>query len=254
MLELPSPHFDRVAPLFDPSFPNSTMVFSTLEGRTPGKVFVNSLVNPTACLVTINFHHTTFIGGTIDQEWLDSTVAELRRTQNVILTWTAQVANSFEPPGVPGAEIDRLEFYGGVLEGPANIPEGHHLQFIDAELLSRCLWQNEILMAYGTTENFLRHGIGVCLMHRDELCSEAYAFFQGAGKFEIGAITHDKYLKQGYAYIACTHLNHICEARGYPTYWSCHSDNAASAATARKLGYVTERTYTFLYYPTTTTR
>lgn len=44
MFALPSMHFGRVLPLFDSSFPNSTMVFSTLEGRTPGKVFVNSLV------------------------------------------------------------------------------------------------------------------------------------------------------------------------------------------------------------------
>ena len=253
MIALPSTHFGRVLPLFDPSFPNSTMVFSTLEGRTSGKVFVNSLANPTACLVTINFHDLTFIGGTIDQEWLESAVAELRRTQDVILTWSAQVANGLEPPDVPSAEIDRLEFYGGVLAGPAALPDGHHLQLIDAALFSRCLWQKEALMAFGTMENFLRHGIGVCLMRDDELCSEAYAFFQGAGKFEIGVITHDKYLKQGYAYITCTHVNHMCEARGYPTYWSCHSDNPASAATARKLGYTTERAYKFLYYPKTTT-
>lgn len=252
MFALPSTHFGRVLPLFDPSFPNSTMVFSTLEGKTPGKVFVNALANPTACLVTINFHDLTFLGGTIDQEWLDSAVAELRRTQDVNLTWSAHVANGLEPPDVPSAEIDRVEFYGGALAAPVDIPEGHHLQLIDVELFSRCLWQNEMLMAFGTTQNFLRHGIGMCLMRNDELCSEVYAAFQGAGKFEIGAITHDKYLKQGYAYIACTHLNHMCEARGYPTYWSCHSDNAASVATARKLGYATERKYKFLHYPKTT--
>lgn len=252
MFALPSTHFGRVLSLFDPSFPNSTMVFSTLEGRTPGKVVVNSLANPTACLVTSNFFDTTFIGGTIDQDWLESTVAALRRTQDVTLTWSAYVANGLEPPDMPSAAIDRLEFYSGALAAPVHLPEGHHLQRIDAALFSRCLWQDVALMAFGTTENFLRHGIGVCLMRDDELCSEAYAFFRGAGKFEIGAVTHDNYRKQGYAYIACTHLNHMCAARGYPTYWSCHRDNTASAATARKLGYATERAYTFLHYPKTT--
>ena len=86
-------------------------------------------------------------------------------------------------------------------------------------------------------------------MADDEICSEAYAVFRGAGKFEIGAITHEKYRGRNYAYITCKHLIGICEDRGYPTYWSCHQDNAASVATARKLGYRTQRVYKFLHYP-----
>ncbi len=248
MFEMPATQFNRVLPLFDEEQPNSAMVFSTLEGRTPGKAYINVIDNPTACILTINFHNLTFLGGMIEQQWLNEAVAKLRRTQDVNLTWSSQVAQGLKPPSPPVAEIARFEFFDCPTEPSVALPDGHHLQNIDIELFSRCLWRDEVIMACATTENFLRHGFGLCLMTHNEIRSEAYAAFRGAGKFEIGVITHDKYFKQGYAFITCKHLIRICEERGYPTCWSCHQNNVASVATARKLGYKTQKAYKFLYY------
>ena len=129
-----------------------------------------------------------------------------------------------------------------------HLPEGYQFRPINAELFEHCRWRDEMLLSYGTAENFLRHGIGVCLMVDDEICSEAYTFCWGAGKFEIGAITHEKYRRQGYAYLTCKHLIKLCAERGYPTYWSCHQANVASVATAHKLGYQAQKAYRFLRY------
>jgi RimJ/RimL family protein N-acetyltransferase len=81
-----------------------------------------------------------------------------------------------------------------------------------------------------------------------EICSEAYAVFFGGGRVEIGVITHEEYQRRGCAYVTCQHLIRLCEAQGYPTYWSCEQDNVASVATARKLGYQVQRAYQWLYY------
>jgi hypothetical protein len=225
------------------------MVFSTLEGRTPGRAFVDDLEHPTRCLLVINFYHLSFIGGVPDQHWLDQTVAELRRGQDVNLTWSPQIAARLTPPATPAAETARFEFYARAPAPPMPIPDGHQIQRIDGELFARCAWRDEMLLSFGTAENYLRHGIGLCLTTGDEIRCEAYAVYRGAGMFEIGAVTHEGYRQRGYALLTCQHLVHICEARGWPTYWSCNQENAASAATARKLGYRVQRAYQFLDYP-----
>lgn len=138
MLELPTTHFDRVIPLFDAGQPNSTMIFSTLAGRTLGRAFVDNLDNPANCLL--------------------------------------------------------------VMDG-------------------------------------------------DVICSEAYAVFLGAGKFEIGIVTNQEYRKQGYAYLACKGLLQLVEATGYPPRWSYFGGNVGSAATARKLGFGGQREYQWFSYP-----
>jgi RimJ/RimL family protein N-acetyltransferase len=246
MFELPSAQFTRVLSLFDPDQPNSTMLFSTLEGRTPGKVYVDDVDHPTASTLVINFYNTTFLGGALDPFWVRQALSELRRNQDILVTWSPRLAVSLEPPAL---EIDRYEFYDRIPGPPLPVPAGHYLRTIDEVLLPRCLWYDETLLAFGTTENYLANGIGLCLMANDEICSEAYAVFRGAGKFEIGVITHEKYRRRGYALLVCQNLVEACEARGTPTSWSCHQENTASAATARKLGYQVQREYKFLLYP-----
>jgi RimJ/RimL family protein N-acetyltransferase len=255
IFELPKAQFGHVLPLFDPDQPNSTMIFSTLEDRTPGKAYVDDIDRPRRCLITINFYHLTFVSDAVDQHWLNEAVGELRQAHSVSLTWSLQLASRLQPPSSPAEEIDRFEFDDYVPEQEERsthtrlLAEGAYLRPITTELFAHCLWRDEITLACGTPENFLRHGIGMCLMVKDEICSEAYAVFLRAGKFEIGAITDEKYHQRGYAYLTCQHLIKLCAERGYPTYWSCRQANAASVATAHKLGYRTQRAYKFLYYP-----
>lgn len=107
-------------------------------------------------------------------------------------------------------------------------------------LFARCLWHDDMVTASGTAENFLRQGIGLCLMAGDEICSEAYAVCRGAGSFEIGIVTAEAHRGRGYAFLVRQHLMRLCEASGQLTRWSCFADNTASAHLSRKLGFQTE--------------
>jgi hypothetical protein len=51
-----------------------------------------------------------------------------------------------------------------------------------AELMSRCLGRDVMRSFYRTTERVLMYGFGFCLMNGSEICSEAYALAQGAGR------------------------------------------------------------------------
>lgn len=249
MFELPKTHFERVLSLFDVNQPNSTMIFSTLEGRTLGTAYVDEIDNPTNCLLVTDFQNFTFTHPTVDPAWLHHAVAEVRREQGIYLNWPSPMAAKLQSPASASRTIGGFEFLDYSSQSTLYLPENRQLRPMDAELFAHAAWRDLMLMAFGTVENFLRNGIGVCVMAGEEICSEAYAVFLGAGKFEIGIVTHEKYRRQGNAYIACQHLIQLLEERGFPPHWSYFEGNDASAATARKLGFRNQRAYHWIHYP-----
>jgi GNAT superfamily N-acetyltransferase len=256
MIEIPLDLYSRSIPLFDQDVPNSPMLFAVLEGRYPGHVFVDDRANPTRGVVitTIGF---TFIGGWFDQLALNDAIADLRKGRGLSLVWSPPVAGHVMPPSQATREFNRLECFDrrpvptGAGEGARLLPDGFALRRMEAPLFARCLWRDLHVQMAGTSENFLAHGLGFCLMRDEEIVCEAYAGCLGAGKWEIGAITHEQHRRQGYAGVTCTHLVEMCEGAGQPTCWSCDTDNVASIATARRLGYTPERAYKLLYYAKT---
>jgi RimJ/RimL family protein N-acetyltransferase len=128
------------------------------------------------------------------------------------------------------------------------LPDGFEIQPTDRRLLERCEWRAEMEFYCGSLENFLLNGIGLCLMHEDDIIVEVYASSLGAGKAEIGAFTRNAYRGRGYAPIACAYLIQACEQRGYQPYWSCDAENMASIRVAQKLGFRQEQAYQVFEY------
>ena len=89
-------------------------------------------------------------------------------------------------------------------------------------------------------------GIAVCILHGNEMASEACADMEIMGIREIGIRTQEAYRKRGFAIIACAHLIKLCEESGSGTYWDCAKFNAGSVALANKLGFQNERAYKLL--------
>lgn len=253
MEQIYNDQFDKILPLFDFDFPNRTMLLAFAQGQTPGIAFVDNLTTPTACIVTIGFHNWTFVGGKPEQDWLNQAFAQLRRDKSLELAWATWADRGFTPPLNLTKAIKRYEF----LDLPAafnqhertpQLPQDHYFRKMDQELFMRCLWSSEMIMAYGTSENFLMHAFGFCLMYDDEICCESYASFRAADRYEIGVITPEAYRRRGYAHMTCAYLAKKCAQSGYQTIWSCDQENVASVATARKLGYQIQREYQILLY------
>jgi RimJ/RimL family protein N-acetyltransferase len=238
-------------PLFDFDFPNRTTLLSYLEGRSPGVALVDHLDEPTACIVSANLYNFTFIGGTPDAEWLAEAINHLRRERYLLIVRAPWLPNASAALPQADRTLQRYEFLHPQPERqvpPVPLPSGYSFRPLDAELLKRCAWYEEMVVGYGSDEAFLANALGFCLMHGDEICCETYALFPAEGHYEIGAVTHKEYQGKGFAYATCLHLAKACASRGFETSWSCDQDNPASIATARKLGYATQREYQFVYY------
>ncbi len=260
LLELHPKEFSRVAHLFPPDLPNRTMVFSTLDHFTPGRVLVNNLENPTYCLLVTNYYQWSFVGGVPNNQWLGERMRELLEKDSMFLTGYEKYTPAPEPPLVPSKIIERLAFSDRVDDGaPIELPDGFEFHPIDRAIFPRCIWHDIISTTFGSDEDFYNKGVGMAIITRQEaaigdIVSEAYAVFRGDGKFELGIVTNEKYRRQNFAYLVCKALARQVEATGYPTYWSCNRDNLGSVGTARKIGFQTEQPFQLYLYPKSATK
>ncbi len=81
-------------------------------------------------------------------------------------------------------------------------------------------------------------GGGWCVEAGGEVCALAFASFRSGSRLEIGIETRAAHRRRGYARLAAQALIDDCLAQNLEPVWSCHGDNAGSAATARCLGFV----------------
>jgi len=236
--------------LFDPYLPNSSALWAVLKGNHLGKAFVDQGHHPSQCVLRTDAA-LTYFSRQIQQSFLNDAIAILREKGPIWCVWPHET--SLHPPKNVSAEIvERLEFYETEPEIPKELrkrmPKEFVLKVIDKQLLERCEWRSEMEFYTGSVDNFLKHGIGLCMLKGDEIIVEAYASSLGKDRAEIGAITHETYRGQGYAPIACAYLIEECERRGYQAYWSCDAEHRASIRVAQKLGFHQEHPYQIFEY------
>ena len=69
------------------------------------------------------------------------------------------------------------------------------------------------------------------------------------GVAEVGVGTSAAHRGRGLATLAAARVILACEARGYRPFWNAASQNAASVALARRLGFRTERAFQVAAWP-----
>jgi len=238
--------------LFDRELPNGPALWAVLKGNHAGKALVDDDQNPSQCVVRTDAALTYFSPHT-NHDFLMKVIEQFRRSGEIWLVWPDEI--TFEPPMIEDAVmINRMAFLeikpdsDKLINLRNSVPVNFDIQTIDAKMLHRCEWGEEMAFYSGSLENFLQHGIGLCILHDNEIITEAYASSLGKVRAEIGAITREAHRGQGYAPIACAHLIALVEERGYEPYWICDADNNASVRVAQKLGFQEVRVYKIFEY------
>ena len=222
---------------------NAPVLEAALFGRYPCVAVVDRTTDATQCVVKTNYIFT-FVSPGADAQFVKEAIAKLLESGDDFgVVWPS------EAPGVlPKADavIARLEFHdldAGARPSVDVVPSGTRLERIDAQLLERCMWRDEMVRFAGSTTAFLRQGFGVVLLRGEEILSEAYAAFRGNRIAEIGAVTAEPHRGKGYATMTTAALIEECQARDLAPRWTCNEANAASVAVARHLGFAAERKY-----------
>ncbi len=246
MKELNFSEFHNVAPLFDGIDHSVALVFSVLEGSSPGRVFVDDLKSPRVALL---FPAGTFyfIAGSETSESLRHELVPLlfkdllpaSPDKELVLfsfsdPWREKLDRLLRGKGV--IRISRLMFsfdqdkYMHLRDGMPKVPAGFVLRPIDAALAEKHPDLKPVV-------DPKTKRLGVCLMSGDEIVSICSAVCVGRGEAEIDINTAAKYRDQGFATLTVAAFIEACITRGLKPNWACWPERRASVALAKKLGF-----------------
>jgi hypothetical protein len=130
----------------------------------------------------------------------------------------------------------------------SKIPASLDLRKVDRELVLKTQWGPEDVETAGGLEAWEQQYLGVCIVHKGKVLSEAFAGPPARGIYEPGVFTQEFHRGRGYASIVSAQLIQEIESRGGVTYWNCAKQNVPSTALGRKLGYQVVFEYRVLWW------
>ncbi len=249
MFALPTIEFSKVVHLADHSSSNRVYPLSVVEGVQTGKVFVNSVENPTCALI---WHYCGFyyLLGEPDELFLTESAELIRRQKNNLKCFIIEDNNpqcdayfSKEP------DIIRQERYRFSLDESKDIsftiPPGFQLKELDADMLARLEGKIIPSFSWDSMSEFLDKGKGFCLLYGEEIASVAFSSGISHDEIDIGIETKEAFRMQGLAAIVAKKMiQYVLEVGKTPT-WECHMGNLGSKHTAEKVGFVFKKSYPF---------
>jgi GNAT superfamily N-acetyltransferase len=129
------------------------------------------------------------------------------------------------------------------------VPDGFAVRRIDLNLARRIVAEGSLLVEghvgrFLSPEDFVRRGVGFCVLHGRLVVSGASSYAICSQGIEIQIDTHPDYRRRGLATVVAATLISHCLERGLAAHWD--AANPVSAALARKLGYTLQGSYEML--------
>lgn len=251
--ELPFPLFRRTESIFRELWFDEVFIQAAFEGKNPARVFVDDADHPTAALMCRSYDF--FVAGNTEtplNEFIKAAPAEVFQP-----FYGFAVGDPWKDTLLqlhPQLEIiPRVNYRwegGTVINWRDALPTGVEIYPFDAALAARA--EKEFPFAqifWGSTEAFLQHGFGFCLLEQGEVASIVYACAVSDTEASVGVDTMEKYQQRGYATLVCSAFVEHCLLHNLLPTWDADGFNAASIKLAQKLGLVEKRPFYELAMP-----
>jgi RimJ/RimL family protein N-acetyltransferase len=259
MLELTPNQYPSTLPLLTAS-KQPIVPFSVCHGYNPGRVFADHTAQPRSALVWLSCGYLYLFGepvatptlaglltGTLAPAW------QAAGESGFILApfstaWGERLAEFLV--GQPHERIYRRSFtfdparFAAHQDWAVRLPPGFEMRRVD-ENLSRELGG---LPTWASVQDFLRLGLGYCLLKDGKIASACTSVFATPNGVEIDVHTDEAYRRQGLATLTAAALVDEClRSRRQPN-WECFWENEESTALARKLGFEVQEDYPVYYW------
>jgi RimJ/RimL family protein N-acetyltransferase len=246
MHELSPGDIALITPLFDSIGHSQAIVYSVLEGNSPGRIFVDDLKNPT---VTLLYPAGAFlyINGDENHPSLTSELVPLifdnilpaaGESEMVLFafcdSWRAKLDLLLHEKGA--IRIARKVFrfnpekYHALPDWRKRLPPGCTMVDIDEAMA-------QTYPAYQPLVDPRTKRFGVSLLHEGQVASLCTAVFVGRGEAEIDIHTEERFRGLGLATLTGSAFIEASLKRGLKPNWACWPERLASWALARKLGF-----------------
>ena len=262
MHRLTAPEFDLARPIFQ-AIDYNLAVQAILEGSVPAEIYVDDPIQPRVAL-TWSKPRYYLAGSPENQEFND----HLRRRLAGTSSSRQNESNDdlfilyYAPADTWEETLDTLlrdmnpirserEYYSIQTardkSHPAStpLPEGFSLSYVDQDLLAQKDLGNlddlleELCSERQSVQDFLDRSFGFCLLHGDEVAGWCLSEYNAASRCEVGIATFEPHRRQGLATTMTSALVEHALSQGISHLgWHCYASNVASAATARKAGFV----------------
>ena len=243
MLKLEKSEYRKIARLFEGVANSKPVIFSVIDGNIDGEVFADNDTQPlTALVVLYDMLFFASVSETLDYDdfyrFINERVfpsvkegyvdfycyADRRETERVFgqKTEGRPVRKTFA--------LDR-ESFSKHNDWRDKIPDGCKMEFIDVKFVSE----------RGLDKNFWEpesKRFGYALTCDGKIISECTAVFVGSGMAEVSVSTEEPYRGRGFAALTCAAFIEYCLKTGLEPNWGCWDFRTASAALAKKLGFV----------------
>jgi RimJ/RimL family protein N-acetyltransferase len=248
VIPLPADEYPAVLPFVRQSEAKSHMalVHTLLEGRQRGIIFVDRVARPETVLVC-PVSGFCFLFGDVRrgcfERFLPRLLAEHLPDQAAVFATSAAWRETLD--GLLIRKITRIgfEFHPAATNSPVAaepLPSGFALEPLDATVMEK--WSRGIdpwvIRIWGGPESFAASVFGMAVMTEGRIVSFCTACAIGGGEAEAEVGTVPELRGRGLATRAARAFIAQCREHGLRPAWNCVAGNAASAALARRLGFV----------------
>lgn len=257
MVELKKGEFNNIIPLLNKEEVHCTFAYAVTEGRQPGRIYVDNLLQPKACLIICRSGKYLVAGDTNNtafNEFLSDYLYNRENHSNYFDLYSSShewIVKIDELLGDNAAKLSRQLFswdsskLSSISKWSEMLSEDFKLQRMDAALFDK--YAREMDPSYydlwETPDNFLSNGFGFCVLKDNEFVSVCNTYYVRQGVAEIDIVTKDEFRRQGYALAVCSEFIKYCVSNNIKPVWDCDNGNENSKKLADKLGFNSVETY-----------
>ena len=257
MIELKNIEFYQVNRLLNQEKVHCTFAYAVVEGKQPGRIYVDNNLEPRSCLITCRSGKYLVAGETSNtsfNEFLSDFLSDRGNHSNYFDLYSSSndwIVKLDEILGDNAAKLSRQLFQwdhselSQISAWSEMVSEGFELKRMDSALFEK--YAREMDSSYNdlweTPSNFVSKGFGFCILKDNEFVSVCNTYYVRNGFAEIDIVTKDEFRRQGLALVTCSEFIKYCVMNNIKPIWDCDNGNESSKKLALKLGFRSVETY-----------
>ncbi|MFB8423863.1 MULTISPECIES: GNAT family N-acetyltransferase [Priestia] len=237
------------------SFKTPTFAFSVVNHVIQGAVYVNDVIRPSSGFVRTcsGVYHVfgevndLIFNKSFYRYFVENIYGKEKRF--TVFTpsteWEAFFDGTFKTY-VKKMVRSKYRFVSSGVNSKYTLSNLYELKDFNSDTLRKSENFNEpyMLEYWGSESNFLKNGLGVCLIHKENIIAECVSIFHSGKIAEIDIVTNPNYRGQGLGKVVGQEFINKCLENNVLPAWDCDNSNKSSKALAHNLGFSNAENYT----------